>query len=155
MFVLGTVWLFAADPCPAQAPAGDPAPLMLVYVARNDENAPPRIALGLEMPALKIVAFEKCVRIFADPKFDYLAAQLKPNDAKALIAAIKALGAPDARELPRVTLYFTTPDNRLLDGFDTSTNYAEANLLKAGVIEFVPNGQSDVIRYLMEKLHPK
>ena len=145
----------AAFPCRAQQPANDSASLMLrVYVAGNDENAPPRIALGLEKPALKIGAFEKCVRIYANLQYKYIAVQLKPEDAKALIAAIKALGAPDAPELPRVRLFFTTVDDKILDSLDTGANNAEGNLLNAGVVEFDPSAQRAVVDYLMEKLHP-
>ena len=145
----------AAFPCRAQQPATDSAPLMHVYVATNDENALPRIALGLEKPALKIRAFEKCVRIYTDPQYKYLAVQLKPEDAQALIAAIKALGAPDALSLPRVRLFFTTVDDKLLDSLDTSANNAEGNLLKAGVVEFDPSAQRAIVDYLIEKLHPQ
>lgn len=158
LLALCVVWLCAANSCPAQEPGVDAAPLMFVYVAKYSENLSPRIALGLEKPALKIVTFEKCVQVFADakvdPKLADIAVQLKPDDAKTLIAAIKALGAPDARELPDALLLFTTPDNKIMDGFDMGKNNAEGNILKGGVIEFDPDAQSSVVRYLTEKLHP-
>ena len=81
--------------------------------------------------------------------------QLKPDDAKALIAAIKALGAPDARELPNASLFCTTPDNKILNGFGMSADSAVENLLKGGIVEFDPEAQSAIVGYLTEKLNPQ
>ena len=149
--------LFAAMPCPAQqTPSSEPAPILLVYVAKFGENALPRIALGLEKPALKISAFEKCTWLStANPKLSGLAAQLKSDDLKTLIAAMKALGAPDARELPDVVIWFTTPDNKALDYVNTGTSNAEANLVKNGVLMFDSESEVATVRYLNETLHPK
>ena len=159
-----TVWLslcaglvFAAMPCRAQQPADEPAaPLLLVYVAKSDDNVLPRIALGIEKPALKITAFEKCVRISTtNPQFPGIAAQLKAEDTKTLVAAIKALGAPDARELPTVVIWFATPDAKGLNYLSTGGNGGtEANLIK-GVLLFDPRYEEPVARYLNEKLHPE
>ena len=142
-------------PCRAQQPANEPVPLILVYLAKLNDNALPRIALGLEKPALKISAFAKCVRIStANPKLMGLAAQLQPEDAKTLVAAIKAMGAPDARELPDVVIWFTTPDNKVLDYVNTGITAAESNLTKTGVLMFDPDSELTVVQYLNEKLHP-
>ena len=144
-------------PCGAQQSADEPAaPLMLIYVAKPGENVLPRIALGLEKPTLKIVTLEKCVRIStANPKLAGLAVQLKAEDTKTLVAAMKALGAPDARELPNVIVWFTSPDNKALDYFDTGVGGGiEANLIK-GILMFDVDSEEPVVRYLNEKLHPE
>lgn len=168
MISMKTLWLSlcaglafaAAAPCRAQQPAPTGAespavPLMLVYVARPDDDMLPRIALGVEAPAVKIMAFEKCVQVSANPQLPGIAAQLQAEDAKALVAAVKALGAPDARELPDVVLWFTTPDNKELNSISTgATNGAEANLIK-GIFFFDPRYEQLVVPYLEEKLHPK
>lgn len=149
--------LAATAPCQAQQPAAnEPAPLLLVYVVKQGDNALPRIALGLEKPSLKISAFEKCVSVSTrNPKLNGLAVQLKTDDAKALVAAMKTLGAPDARELPNVVLWFTTPDNKALDYLSTATtNDIETNL-KAGIIEFDADSEGTITRYLSTQLHPE
>ena len=148
--------LFATLPCLAQQPVNEPnAPLLLVYVVKHGENALPRIALGLEKPALKIAAFEKCVRLStANPKLVGIAVQLTAEDTKTLTAAMKATGAPDARELPNVVIWFTTPDNKALDYLDTSTSPIEANLTR-GILMFDADSEEPVVRYLNEKLHPE
>ena len=143
-------WLLAPVPCRAQSAAADPAPLLLVYLVNYGENTPPRIALGLEKPALRIGAFEKCVRISTlNPKLGSLAAQLKPDDAKTLVAAMKSMAAAGATTLPRLFLWFATPDNKILGWVDSLNN--EANILKAGVIEFDPDEQETICRFLTEK----
>ena len=146
--------LLATAVCEAQQPAETPAPLLFVYAVRYEDNALPRIALGLEKPALKIQAFEKCVTL---PRLNPgLAVQLKPEDAKTLIAAIKTLGAPDAKELPGVFLWFTTPDNQALGAIVTSNPPSnEINLVKAGVLSFGSQGEGPIVSYLLEKLHPQ
>ena len=150
-------WLLAAAaPCRAQTPAGEAAPLMLVYLAKVDDNALPRIALGLEKPVLKIAAFAKCVRIStANENLGQIAAQLTPEDTRTLVAAIKALGAPDAHELPNVVIWFASPDNKVLDSVSTSGSNIEPNLVKDGVFMFGPQNELPVVRYLTEKLHPE
>ena len=115
--------LCAALPCHAQQPGGDDTPLLLVYVAKINENALPRIVLGLEKPALKISALEKCTWLsLTNPKLNGLAVQLKADDLKTLVAAIKAFGASDAHDLPDVVIWFTTPDNKALDYVNTATS---------------------------------
>ena len=131
------------------------APLMFVYITKPDDNVLPRIALGVEKPALKITALEKCVRVtVANPKLAGIAAQLKADDTRTLVAAIKALGAPDARELPNVVIWFTASDNKALDYINTSGSNIEANLVK-GVLMFDFDGEEPMVRYLNEKLHPE
>ena len=107
--------------------------------------------MAWKKPALKIGAFEKCVRISTrNPKLGSLAAQLKPDDAKALVAAMKAMAAADATTLPRLFLWFATPDNKVL-GFWIDSLNNEANILKAGVVEFDPDEQETICRFLTEK----
>ena len=129
-------------------PLGDP-PFLLVYLARYGENAAPRIALGLEKPTLKIGAFESSARL-ADGG---IAVQLTPEDARTLVAAMKAMAALDATSLPNVLLWFTTPDNRLLDCVATANENEEENIVKAGVIDFGFSRQPVLVAYLAERLH--
>ncbi len=158
-----TLWLsvcaglvLAAMPCQAQQASGEAAPFLYVYVTKFGENALPRITLGLEKPALKISAFEKCIRTSDEnPKLMGLAAQLKADDLKTLIAAIKALGTSDARELPDVVLWFTTPDNKALDFMNPGMSSGEANLVNCGVLMFDSDSEKVTVRYLNQKLHPQ
>ena len=134
-------------------PLGNP-PFLLVYVVRSGDNAGPRIALGLEKPVLKINAFEKCVRVsHANPAFRGVAVELMPAAAKALVAAMKSLAPPGANVLPEMVLWFTTPDDQLLDCIVTGSSKPEANLFEAGVLDFEPADQGIMIEYLSEKLH--
>ena len=149
--------LVVAPFCRAQSPVDNPPPLLLVYAVKYGDNALPRIALGLEKPALKIQGFEKCVTLSkANPKLSGLAVQLKPDDAKTLVAAMKALAAPDAKELPAVILWFATPDNHALGLIQTGNPPSnETNLVRAGVLSFDSDDAGAVIGYLIEKLHPQ
>ncbi len=150
------VLVLATAPCHAQTPADGPAPLMFVYVSKYGENALPRIVLGLEKPALQVVSLEKCATVSRiNLKLGGLAVQLKPDDAKALIAAIKALGAPDASVPPEVVLWFTTPDNKALDSLYTGTTNAGENLRKSGVLYLDAEVQGVLIGFLMNHLHPQ
>ena len=147
--------LMAAVDCHAQQPVETPAPLLFVYVVKYGENALPRIALGLEKPALKIDGFEKCVTLSrVNPKLGGLAAQLKPDDAKTLVAAMKALAAPDAKEIPAAILWFTTPDNKALGLINTANPPSnETNIVKSGVLYLDSDDAGFVIGYLMKNLH--
>ena len=153
LFILCARWLLATVPCPAQEAAADSTPLLLVYVARFGETIWPRIALGLEKPVLRVAAFEKCVRMSTlNPNFSGLAAQLRPEDARTLAAAMKAMAAPGATTVPRLTLWFATPDNKVLDHIDTLNG--ESNILDAGIIEIDPPEQETLLRFLDRNLHP-
>ena len=128
-----------------------------MYAVRYGENVLPRIALGLEKPTLKIQGFEKCVTLSdSNPKLNGIAAQLKPDDAKALVSALKALAAPDAKDLPATILWFTTPDNKALGYVNTGNPPSnETNIVKAGVLCFDSEDGGAIIGYLMKKLHPQ
>lgn len=148
--------MLAAIPCRAQQPAAEvPAPLLLMYVVKYGESALPRVALGLEKPTLRIAAFAKCVRVStANPDLMGLAAQLNAEDSITLVDAIKALGAPDARELPNVIIWFATPDNKALDYISTGVvSGIEDNLIK-GIFMF-DTDKKPTLTYLNEKLHPE
>ena len=150
------MWLFAVNFCSAQQPASDPVPLLLVYATKYGDNVTPRIALGLEKPALRVRAFEKCARISAvASKNASIAVQLKPDDAKTLVAAMEALEGSDPQESTRVELWFTTPDNKILGAIIMALADVNGNNLKAGVIEFDSGGQQLVVEHLTETLHPQ
>ena len=151
--ILCAVWLTAvAIPCRAQSPAdGAHPPLVLVYVELYGGNPAPRIALGLEKPALKIEAFESYASIStANTNLAGLALKLKPDDAKALVAAMKALAAPGATTLPHVVLWYAQPDNSVLDFADTLNS--ESNIVDSGVLDLDSN-QHTTIEYLLTRLN--
>ena len=150
--------LLAGAPCRGQSPpAADAVPLMFVYVETINDNALPRIVLGLEKPALKIGAFEKCAVIStAYLQRNGLAVQLKPDDVKTLSAAINATAASRVSHPPAVRLWFATPENKVLGFIDTEADHAAGNILETGVLEFESGAQDQgaIATFLTEKLHP-
>ena len=155
---VGTL-LAAAAPCRAQpSPVTDKAaPLLCVYVAK-DAGILPRIALGLEKPALKISAFANCALIISKEtsKLAGLAVQLNPGDTKALVAAVREVApVAEERNAPAALLFFTTPDNRALSFLSLNNTAVGPNLIEKGVIGFYVEDQPDAVGYLVEKLHPK
>ena len=155
---VGTL-LAATAPCRAQqSPVADKtAPLLYVYVAK-DAGVLPRIALGLEKPALKISAFADCVLLTSKEtaKLAGLAVQLNPGDTKALVAAVREV-APTAEErnAPAALLFFATSDNKALSFLSLNNTAVGPNLIEKGVIGFYVEDQPDAVAYLVEKLHPK
>ena len=155
---VGTL-LTTTAPCRAQqSPVADKtAPLLYVYVAK-DGGVLPRIALGLEKPALKISAFANCALIASKEtaKLAGLAVQLNPGDTKALIAAVREVApVAEERNAPVALLFFTTPDNKALSVLSLNSIAVGPNLIEKGVIGFYPEDQPDAVSYLVEKLHPK
>ncbi len=160
LLALCALGLLALVPvCPAQTtPAADKGtPFLYVYAAK-DAGALPRIALGMERPALKISALASCALIAPaeNAKLAGVAVQLNPADAKVLTTTIKEVAAStEASDSPNVVLFFATPDNKALGFLSLENQAAEHNLFKSGVIGFYPEEQPDAVRYLTEKLHPK
>ena len=160
-FIMKTPWLvlcaalfLTAIPCRAQGTdEGKTAPLLLIFAAAEEDNILPRITLGAEKPVLTIDAFEKCVRM---PSFNGqqggIAARLKPDDTKALAAAIRTLGGADPTNAHVVNVWFASPDDKVL-GY-LNTRYGGTNLL-SGVLSFYDGDAREIVAYLTEKLHPK
>ena len=151
--------LAAAAPCRAQqsSAADKTAPLLYVYVAK-DAGVLPRIALGLEKPALKISAFANCVLLTSKEtaKLAGVAALLDPGDAKTLVAAItKVAPTSEERNAPAALLFFATSDNKVLSVLSLNSSAVGPNLIEKGVIGFYLEDQPDAVSYLVEKLHPK
>ena len=155
---VGTLLAMAA-PCRAQQPpvADKTAPLLYVYVAK-DAGVLPRIALGLEKPALKISAFANCALLTSKEtaKLAGLAVQLNPGDTKALVAAVREVApVAEERNAPAALLFFATPDNKALSVLSLNSTAVGPNLIEKGVIGFYVEDQPDAVGYLVEKLHPK
>ena len=81
---------------------------------------------------------------------------MKPADGKVLVAALRALAAPDAQTLPATILWFTTPDNKALGYVNTGNPPSnETNLVQDGVLYFDSDDAGPVVDYLVQKLHPQ
>ena len=132
----------------AQQPG--PKPILLVYVQKSDQPAvAPRIALGLVQPTLIVSSFEKSAALtnLKEPsKWDGIAVQLRPDDAKLFLKGLNAALFDAANDANAGTVWFATPDNKVLGCLER--NLVQTVIGDNGILLFFANDNAPLIHYL-------